>query len=66
MPFRLPEFSRLAPRLDRSTRELGQLRDFYDRNGSEVAAGDWGALSAADRRRYSVARVLPQRAPHPD
>lgn len=54
MPFRLPEFSRLAPRLDRSARELGQLLDFYSRHEAEVAAADWGALSAVSLGVHNV------------
>jgi uncharacterized protein YutE (UPF0331/DUF86 family) len=54
MPFRLPEFSRLAPRLERSARELGQLLDFYGRHEAEVSAGDWGALSAVSLGIHNV------------
>jgi hypothetical protein len=54
MPFKLPEFSRLSPRLDRSARELGQLLDFYGRHEADVAAGDWGALSAVSLGLHNV------------
>lgn len=52
--FSLPAFAKLSPRIARAERELVQLENYYARNSTEVAAGDWGALSAVSLGIHNV------------
>jgi hypothetical protein len=52
--FSLPVFSRLSPKINRAERELAQIERYCDSNSSEVAAGDWGAMSAVSLGIHNV------------
>jgi uncharacterized protein YutE (UPF0331/DUF86 family) len=52
--FSLPVFSRLSPKINRAERELAQIEQYCDSNSSEVAAGDWGAMSAVSLGIHNV------------
>lgn len=53
-PFRLPAFAKLSPRLARTAREFAQMEDYYARHAGEVAAGDWGAVSAVSSGIHNI------------
>lgn len=44
--FSLPAFAKLSPRIARAERELLQMTAYYDSHSKEVAAGEWGPVSA--------------------
>ncbi|WP_244618865.1 hypothetical protein [Rhizobium sp. 18065] len=52
--FSLPAFSRLTPKILRAERELAQMQQFYEKHSAEVAAGDWGAMSAVSSGIHNV------------
>jgi hypothetical protein len=52
--FSLPVFSRLSPKINRAERELAQIERYCDSNSPEVAAGDWGAMSAVSLGIHNV------------
>jgi uncharacterized protein YutE (UPF0331/DUF86 family) len=52
--FSLPVFSRLSPKIARAERELAQMERYYRSHSSEVAEGDWGAISAVSSGIHNV------------
>lgn len=52
--FSLPTFSRLAPKILRAERELAQMEQFHQKHSTEVADGDWGAISAVSAGIHNV------------
>lgn len=52
--FSLPAFARLTPKIRRAERELAQMEAFYEKHAAEMAAGDWGTMSAISSGIHNV------------
>lgn len=52
--FSLPAFAKLSPRITRAERELAQMEQYYQSHSSDVAEGDWGAVSAVSSGIHNV------------
>jgi hypothetical protein len=52
--YSLPAFSRLTPKILRAERELAQMRQFSETHMQDLAAGDWGAMSAISAGIHNV------------
>lgn len=44
--FRHPAFAKLSPKIDRANTELREIEKYLSVHNSEVADGEWGAISA--------------------
>ena len=52
--FRHPAFAKLLPKIDRALKEEREVEEYLSAHADEVAAGDWGAISAVSLGVHNV------------